>query len=79
MPLEERVKAAVDGLEARLEDQYSIEAIKVGQAWDNAAGGGVRSGGWCDALNERARRKLVADWCGELARRERFLGLLDAG
>jgi hypothetical protein len=79
MPLEERVEAPVDGLEARLEDKHSIESIEVRQAWDDAASRGVRARCRSNALEKRARRERVADRRGELARREWFLGLLDAG
>jgi hypothetical protein len=77
--LEERVEAAVYGLEVRLEDQYLIEAIEVREAWDNSTSGGVQTGCRSDALNKQVQRELMADWHGELARWERFLGLLNAG
>jgi hypothetical protein len=77
--LEERVEAAVDGLETRLEDKHSIEAIEMQEARDNAASGGVWAGCRSNALEKRARREQVADGRSELARRDQFLGLLDAG
>jgi hypothetical protein len=39
----------------------------------------VRAGRWSEALEKRTTRKRVADRRGELARRQRFLSLLDAG
>jgi hypothetical protein len=77
--LEERVEATVYGLETRLEDENSIEAIEVRQVWDDAVSRSVRAGCQSKALKERARWKRVADGRGELARRKRFLSLLDAG
>jgi hypothetical protein len=79
VPLEQWVEAVIDGLKARLEDQYLIEAIKVGEARDNTTSGGVQTGCWSNALNKRVQRERVADRRGELARWEQFLGLLDAG
>jgi hypothetical protein len=78
MPLEQRVKALVDGLETRLEDQYSIEAIEVWEARDDSAGGGVQAGCWSKALKKRAQWKRVADASSELAGWQRDWRLLDA-
>jgi hypothetical protein len=49
------------------------------QARDDAVSGGVRAGCQSDALEKRARREQVANGHGELARRQWFLSLLNAG